>query len=153
MLSTKVDNHRFNLVLGNSSPTDRARLLSVSSPHAASWISVIHSEGLGLQLEPSEFQVAIKWWLCLDFSSYAMCALCPGSVLDPLGHHALTCKRGGDVVSHHNKLRDTLMEACRRAHLSSVLRWRQEATSPLTIATPAQLTSWYPTGLWASQRL
>ena len=63
-----------------------------------------------------------------------MCALCPGSVLDPLGHHVLTCKRGGDVVSRHNKL-----------------RWRQEATSPLTIATPAQLTSWYPTGLWASQ--
>ena len=44
-----------------------------------------------------------------------MCALCPGSVLDPLGHHALTCKRGGDVVSRH---RDTLAEACRRAHLS-----------------------------------
>ena len=47
-----------------------------------------------------------------------MCALCQGSVLDPLGHHALTCKWGGDVVSHHNKLRDTLAEACRRAHLS-----------------------------------
>ena len=118
MLSTKVDNHLFNLLLGNSSPADRARLLSVSSPHAASWISVIPSEGLGLHLEPSEFQVAIKWWLGLDTSSGAMCALCPGSVLDPLGHHALTCKRGGDVVSRHNKLLDALAEACRRAHLS-----------------------------------
>ena len=117
MLSTKVDNHLFNLLLGNSSPADRACLLSVSSPHAASWISVIPSEGLGLHLELSEFQVAIKWWLGLDTSSGAMCALCPGSVLDPLGHHALTCKRGGDVVSRHNKLRDTLAEACCRAHL------------------------------------
>ena len=41
MLSTKVDNHLFNLLLQNSSPADRARLLSVSTPHAASWISVI----------------------------------------------------------------------------------------------------------------
>ena len=63
MLSTKVDNHLFNLLLGNSSPADRARLLSVSSPHAASWILVIPSEGLGLHLELSEFPVAIKWWL------------------------------------------------------------------------------------------
>ena len=110
----------FQSALGNSSPADRARLLSVSSPHAASWISVIPSEGLGLHLEPSEFQVAIKWWLGIDTSSGAMCALCPGSVLGPLGlgHHTLTCKRGGDVVSRHNKLRDTLAEACRRAHLS-----------------------------------
>ena len=105
MLSTKVDNHLFNLLLENSSPANRAHLLSVSSPHAASWISVIPSEGLGLHLEPSEFQVAIKWWLNLDTSSGAMCALCPGSVLDPLGHHTLTCKRGSDVVSRHNKLR------------------------------------------------
>ena len=148
MLSTKVDNHLFNLLLGNSSPADRARLLSVSSPHAASWISVIPSEGLGLHLEPSEFQVAIKWWLGLDTSIGAMCALCPGSVLDPLGHHALTCKRGGDV-SRHNKLRDTLAEACRRAHLSVKV---EAGLSSLTIASPAQLTSWYPTGLWASQR-
>ena len=68
------------------------------------WISVIPSEGLGLHLEPSEFQVAIKWWLGLDTSGGAMKALCPGSVLDPLGHHALTCKQG-DVVSHHLSVR------------------------------------------------
>ena len=39
-------------------------------------------------------------------------------MLDPLGHHATTCKRGGDVVFRHNKLRDILAETCRRAHLS-----------------------------------
>ena len=50
-------------------------------------------------------------------------------VLDPLGHHALTCKRGGDVVSCNNKLRDTRAEACRRAHLSV----KVEAGSNLTL--------------------
>ena len=39
-------------------------------------------------------------------------------MLDPLGHHAATCKRGGDVVFRHNKLRDILAETCRRAHFS-----------------------------------
>ena len=139
MLSTKVNNHLFNLLLGNSFPADRARLLSVSSPHAASWISVIPSKGLGLHLEPSEFQVAIKWWLGLDTSSGAMCALCPGSVLDPLGHHALTCKRGGDVVSRHNKLRDTLAEAFRRAHLSVKVEAGCNLTLDLSHSHPADI--------------
>ena len=102
VLSNKTDSHLFNVLLEQSSPADRARLLSVSSPHAASWVSVIPSEGLGLHLQPSEFQVAIKWWLGLDTSGGSICPLCPGKVLDPLGHHALTCKRGGDVVTCHN---------------------------------------------------
>ena len=110
VLSNKIDNHLFNVLLEQSSPADRARLLSVSFPHAASWVSVVPSEGLGLHLQPSEFQVAIKWWLGLDTSGDSICPLCPGKVLDPLGHHALTCKRGGDVVTRHNKLRDTLID-------------------------------------------
>ena len=66
VLSNKIDNHLFNILYEQSSAADRARLLSVSSPHAASWVSVIPSEGLSLHLQPSEFQVTIKWWLGLD---------------------------------------------------------------------------------------
>ena len=84
VLSNKIDNHLFTLLLEQSSPADRACLLSVSSTHAASWVSVIPSEGLGLHLQPSEFQVAIKWWLGLDTSGGSICPLCPGRVLDPL---------------------------------------------------------------------
>eukprot|EP00731_Ephydatia_muelleri_P018057 Em0011g97a len=40
------------------------------------------------------------------------------TVLDPLGHHASTCKRGGDAVFRHNRLRDVVAELCRLAHLS-----------------------------------
>ena len=123
-----IDSHLFNVLLEQSSPADRARLLSVSSPHATSWVSVIPSEGLGLHLQPSEFQVAVKWWLGLDTSGGSICPLCPGKVLDPLGHHALTCKHGGDVVTRHKKLHDTLAETCRRAHLCV----KVEAGSSLT---------------------
>ena len=31
-----------------------------------------------------------------------------------LGHHALTCKRGGDVVTRHNKLWDLFVESCQK---------------------------------------
>ena len=36
-----------------------------------------------------------------------------------LGHHAVSCKHGGDVVAaRHNDLRDFFAAFCRRAHLS-----------------------------------
>ena len=92
-LSAKIDDFQFNQLFNSSSLADRARLLSISSPHASSWLSVVPSEGLGLHLNPDQFQVAIKWWLGLDTSGGSLCSLCPDTVLDPLGHHASTCKR------------------------------------------------------------
>ncbi|KAL5475780.1 hypothetical protein EMCRGX_G025632 [Ephydatia muelleri] len=35
--------------------------------------------------------------------------------LNPLGHHALTCKSGGDSIFRHNSLRDTFWESCKLA--------------------------------------
>ena len=134
VLSNKIDNHLFNVLYEQSSAADRARLLSVSSPHAASWVSVILSEGLGLHLQPSEFQVAIKWWLGLYISCGSICPLCPGRVLDPLGHHALTCKRGGDV-----KLCDTLAETCHRAHLSVKVETGSNLTKDHSHTHPADI--------------
>ena len=58
-LSEKLDDHQFNLLLNCSSVADRARLLSVSSPFAASWLSVIPSEGLA--------------WATLDCSHFPGC--------------------------------------------------------------------------------
>ena len=45
-------------------------------------------------------------WLGMDTSSQLRCLYCPDHQLDPLGHHAVTCKGGGDVVMSHNLLRD-----------------------------------------------
>ena len=70
--------------------------------------------------EPSEFQAAIQWWLGVGIlgSQGATCPHCTAHSLDPLGHHALTCKHGGDVVIRHNRLRDVFAESCRRACIS-----------------------------------
>ena len=134
----------FNLLLEDSSTADRARLLSVSSAHASSWLSVVPSEGLGLHLDPPVHQVAIKWWLGLDTSQGSQCALCPDNALDPLGHHAITCKRGGDVVTRHNTLRDALAETCHRAHLSVQVEAGSDLTADHSHTRPADLllTNW-----------
>eukprot|EP00731_Ephydatia_muelleri_P025227 Em0017g310a len=116
-LSGKIEDQQFRQLFHISSPANRARLLSISSRHAASWLTVVPSPGLNLHLEPNEFQIAVKWWLGMDVSFGSCCPHCPDHRLDPLGHHALTCKHGGDVVLRHNSLRDVFVEFCHRACL------------------------------------
>ena len=99
-LSSILDTHMFNLLLENLSTAGRARLLSVSSAHASSWLSVVPSQGMGLHLDPPVHQVAIG----LDTSQGFQCALCPDNALDPLGYHDTTCKCGGDVVARHHPM-------------------------------------------------
>eukprot|EP00731_Ephydatia_muelleri_P029871 Em0021g394a len=43
------------------------------------------------------------------------CPYCPANSLDTMGHLAVTCKHGGDIVTCHNRLRDVFVESCRRA--------------------------------------
>ena len=54
-LSGKIEDHDLCVLLDKVSLPDKARLLSISSPHAAAWLSVIHSLRLNLHLEPAEF--------------------------------------------------------------------------------------------------
>ena len=115
MLSTKIENKQFQLLFDSSSIPNRARLMSASSNLAASWLSVIPSPGLNLHLDTAEFQTALKWWLGIDMFGGSMCPSCSTQSLDPLGHHTLTCRYNGDVVSRHNQLRNTFFEPCRQA--------------------------------------
>ena len=95
VLSRLIQTQHFHILLESSSPANRAHLLSVAAPHASSWLSVVPSPGLGLHLESNEFQMAIRWWLGLDTSGRSVCPFCPDTALDPLGHHAVTCRHGG----------------------------------------------------------
>ena len=66
---------------------------------------------------------------------------------DPLGHHALTCKYRGDVVSHRNRLRDVFLETCRRACIGarveagSGLGHDQRHTQPADVLVPVWMLS------------
>ena len=112
VLSSKLEDHQFTELYNSASMPDKARVHSISSPHASAWLSVIPSPGSQSHLEPNEFQIALKWWLGIGVSKGSTCVYCPNHSLDHLGHHSLTCKRGGDVVTHHNRLRD-----CHLAHV------------------------------------
>ena len=70
-------------------------------------------------MDPPKFQVALKLWLGMDLAQGLNCTFCPSLALNPLGHHAITSKHGGDVVSRHNKLCDAFVECCRRANVSA----------------------------------
>ena len=59
-LSCKLEDSQFNKLFASSSLPDRACLLSVSSPHAGAWLSVIPSPRLNLQVDPLEFQTALQ---------------------------------------------------------------------------------------------
>ena len=129
VLSSKIEEQQFNNLFHNASVTDRARLLSISSPHASAWLSVTPSPRLNLHLEPAEFQVALKWWLGIPVVQGQSCPHCPSCVLDDFGHHSLTCKHGVDVVSRHNKLRDVFYDFCQRACLGPCLEMGCKAGS------------------------
>ena len=128
-LSHKLDSLSFSNLYDLSSPANKARLLSASASLATSWVSVLPSGEPGTHFDPSEFRTAISWWLGLETTrASSCCLLCPEIALDPLGHHALSCRQGGDVVLRHNQLRDIFVDFCHKVNLSV----KVEAGSTLT---------------------
>ena len=74
---------------------------------------VVLNTGLGSPLQKKkEFQTAVRW---LAESRHFICLSVP---ILPRGHHAVSCRHGGDTVIRHNKLRDIIADLCRKAHLS-----------------------------------
>ena len=138
-LSFKIDTEQFRALLDSSSPANKARLLSASASHAFSWLSVVPSIELGLHLDPHEFCVGIRWWLGLDTSRGLSCSLCPNTALDLLGHHAVTCKKGGDVVTRHNRLRDVFVDFCHQAHLGVHVKVGSNLTPDGSRSRPADV--------------
>ena len=85
-LSDKLEAYYFSQLFDSMSCAHRARLRSVSSPHAAAWLTVTPSVSLGLHLDLNELHTAIKWWLglcpygAIDIPTPS-CALCPEKAL------------------------------------------------------------------------
>eukprot|EP00731_Ephydatia_muelleri_P011926 Em0006g820a len=119
-LSQRIENCQFHALYNSGSLANRARLLSISSAHASSWLQVVPSPRQGCDMATSEMQWGIKWWLGLPLTpELGVCAYCPDKALD--AHHAVTCKFGGDVVARHNALRNAIFDFCKRALLNPKL--------------------------------
>ena len=57
----------------------------------------------------------------MDTSSLLRCSYCPDHQLDPLWHHAVTCKGGGGVCYAPQCLEGCFSQFCHRARLGGQL--------------------------------
>ena len=123
----------------NINQVDKARILAISAPQAHAWLRAQPSPKLGLDLLPNEVQALVKWWLGLPvFTDADACPHC-SQTLDIHGHHALICHAGGDVVTRHNRLRDSFADFCRRACLAPELERGCGLTSTKDRTRPADV--------------
>ena len=113
LILLQTEQAQFSSLLDSSTRSDRARLMSVTSPQAAAWISVTPSIGQGLHLLSNEFQVAIQWWLGINS-----------------GWNSDSLPLGGDVTTRHNAMRNVLHTTFHHAGLSAYLEqgssWRND---------------------------
>ena len=74
--------------------------------------------------------------------------ICPGvhyahyAQAPPLGHHAVTCRQGGDVVmhhNHHNQLRNVIVDLCHSARLGVKVELGSRLTPDLRQTCPADV--------------
>ncbi|KAL5500204.1 hypothetical protein EMCRGX_G011723 [Ephydatia muelleri] len=89
-LYNMLDNHLFNVLLGSLSIADRARLLSASSPHAYSWLTVI----------PSERQVALAAEQQKHNANNAKCTELVPLVVETYRYWRTEAKNGSSILSH-----------------------------------------------------
>src|SRR5271168_1442034 len=80
----------------------------LDSPHANAWLSARPScmDGTDTVLPPRIYRTAVARLLGQPvFSSSAPCPLCE-QTMDPMGDHPLCCKKSGDRITRHNRLRN-----------------------------------------------
>ena len=98
---------------------NKARLESVSAPHASLWLDMKPTRNPHNILDPITYQTAMKLHLGVPLALHnEKCKYCNHS-LDTLGHHALTCKKGGYVNTRHNTIRNTILGFTRQARITA----------------------------------
>ena len=65
------------------------------------------------------------------------CPYCKSAILDIFGDHAVSCQGRGDIISRHDRVRDTIMTACLSANLSPV--YEQKHILPENISRPGDV--------------
>jgi hypothetical protein len=110
--STKTDAAIMSRLKESSSPRDLQRLNRLDSPHANAWLSARPSamDGTDTILPPPIFRTAVARLLGQPvFSEPVPCPLCK-QIMDLNGDHALCCKKSGDRITRHNRLRNLVFK-------------------------------------------
>ena len=112
------------LIEESGSIRDEARLGSLGLPSAGSWLNVIPSPALALNLQAAEFVVAAKYRLGVPvYFREGRCMACP--VMSGIeSDHAISCGWRDERFRRHNALRDVLFITCQQAALAPVREYR-----------------------------
>jgi len=94
-----------------SDPRETQRLSRLDSPHANAWLSARPStmDGTDCVLPPRNYRISVARLLGQPVSSSVPCPLCE-QIIDPLGDHSLCCKKSGDRITRHNRLRNLVFK-------------------------------------------
>ena len=117
-----INHGKTALVLHNTNPIDRARLLAVSAPHAGDWLMALPVASCGLRLDNESIRVAVGLRLGCVLCSAHRCSC--GAVVSDRGIHGLSCRLAVGRLARHNAINDIIHRALGRAGVPAVLEPR-----------------------------
>ena len=113
------DELRYNNLLSSSNVVNQDRILSCAGPGASGWLTAIPYCG-SLSLSNEEFSTLLLLRLGLPIPICGTSTICScGQQFDILGHHALSCCKGGWLQIRHNNLRDVWLDILKQAGFST----------------------------------
>jgi len=110
---------RIKSILGNSLPSDRARLLASCVPGVGSWLHALPNATLGLRLSDSETRITVG--LCLAYPIVTAHAWIVGARVQPNGHYGLACKRSAGGHSRHYMINKFIARSLRSEGIPAIL--------------------------------
>ena len=119
-LSIEIDSHFEEILLAKVSPRDKARLLSLSLPHAGDWLDATPAPALGLHMDNRHFGAAMGYRLGLSLLKPGECrATTCDKTSDAKGDHAMHCRDDNGLKSgRHNRIRDNIFREAQHASLN-----------------------------------
>ena len=122
-LSKEIDTHQHNILVNEASGRDKARLLSLSLPHAGDWLDAAPSSSLNLNFDSRSFGMAMAYRLGLKVFESGDCRADHCSrQMDEQGDHALHCQDDhGMKGGRHDRIRDLVYKEAQRASLSPTM--------------------------------
>ena len=98
----------------------KARLESLKAKHASLWLDMKPMRWpINQILAPSEYQTLIKHHLGVPLAEPGECCRYCNATLDVMGHHHITCMKGGMAMSVHNRMRDCLLKIAGMARIGA----------------------------------
>jgi hypothetical protein len=122
-VSHEVDMAKINLLIATSGPREARNLERIQAPHATAWLSAVpsHVDGVDNVMPSSHFRIAVKRLLSLPIlKNETPCPFCK-QTMNIYGDHALCCRKSGDNITRHSRVRNLLDKFAEDGLLSPVM--------------------------------